>query len=68
MDLIFMGVATFAVVTLACITQYQQQQIDNLRCDLFRYSTQDYVMNRFSNVWSEVNSIRTKVDKLERRK
>jgi len=43
----------------------QDKRIDKLQCDLFHYATHEYVMGRFTNVWSEIHHTQDAVSKLQ---
>jgi hypothetical protein len=55
----------FLVVVLSFYVCHLDNRITRLQLDLIRYSTHDYVMQRFSNVWKEIHHTQDEVDKLK---
>jgi len=52
-------------LAMLCYLRYQDKRIDKLQFDLWRCPTRDYVMNRFTNVWSEIHHTQDAVEKLK---
>jgi len=54
-----------AVFLLFCYVRHLHRRITNLQFEFFKYSTQDYVMQRFTNVWKEIHHTQDAVSKLQ---
>jgi hypothetical protein len=52
-------------LVMLCYMRQQDKRIDKLQCDLFHYATHEYVMGRFTNVWSEIHHTQDAVSKLQ---
>ena len=56
------------VAVLLFYVCHLEQRIRNLQLELFKYASHDYVVQRFSNVWSEVHRTQDEVDRLKTKK
>lgn len=53
------------VLVLMGYVRHLDKRIDNLQCELFEYARHEYVMHRFTSVWSQIVRTQDDVKKLQ---
>jgi len=54
-----------AMFLLFCYVRHLHRRIAEVQMDMFKYSTHDYVVQRFTSVWSEIHHTQDAVSKLQ---
>ena len=54
-----------SVIVMVGYIRHLCNRIDNLQCELFEYARHEYVMHRFTSVWSQVIRTQDDVKKLQ---